>query len=157
MNDIKFPITLDSFCEMAERIAGQPVSDDWREVYRSVVPIINDSYRLGLSGEPRKPFDVESVVRKVAHLGMIHLRVVLRYPSSIGASWRIHAEKTQYGVLMILYNRLLPRYHQSHTITSRCGFAYLDLLPCGKLAVFWLLGRNWFPHKCGKWRPHLWV
>lgn len=69
MNDISFPITLDSFCEMAERIAGQPVSDDWREVYRSVVPIINDSYRLGLSGEPRKPFDVESVVRKVAHLG----------------------------------------------------------------------------------------
>ena len=69
MNDISFPITLDSSCEMAERIAGQPVSDDWREVYRSVVPIINDSYRLGLSGEPRKPFDVESVVRKVAHLG----------------------------------------------------------------------------------------
>lgn len=45
-------------------------------------------------------------------------------------------KKTQYGVLMILYNRLLPRYHQSHTITSGCGFSYLDLLPCGKLAVF---------------------
>lgn len=66
MNDIRFPITLDSFCEMAERIAGQPVSDDWREVYRSVVPIINDSYRLGLSGESRKPFDIEATVQAVS-------------------------------------------------------------------------------------------
>lgn len=63
---LAFPISLDSFCEMAERIAGQPVLDDWREVYRSVVPIINDSYRLGLSGEPRKPFDIEATVQAVS-------------------------------------------------------------------------------------------
>ena len=68
-SDITFPITLESFCKMAEHITGRSVSDDWRDVYKAIVPVINDSYRLGLSGKPRETLDIEAAVHRVARQG----------------------------------------------------------------------------------------
>ena len=55
MSEITFPITLGAFCEMAEQVTGEPVTDKWLEIYQMILPVINDNYYLGLAGEPRDP------------------------------------------------------------------------------------------------------
>lgn len=54
---------------------------------------------------------------------------------------------------MTFYGQMLPGYHQSHTITSGCGFSYLDLLPSGKPATFGFWEEIAFDHKWGNAVP----
>lgn len=64
--NIKFPISAKQFAKIQERLTGQPASEDWCEIYRAIVPIINDSYAMGKRKKEQKTFDIEAMVRKIA-------------------------------------------------------------------------------------------
>ncbi len=63
MENVTFPITIEALERVQEQLTGEPIPEEWYEVFETCASVINAAYEQGRKGNPQTSVDIEKAMR----------------------------------------------------------------------------------------------